>query len=78
MYETKLSLPNLNMVYAFHKEISKIPCDVDLMSTNYNYVVDAKSIMGILSMDLTSPVILKAHTDNPEIGKRILEVIDNL
>lgn len=37
--------------------------DVDLISGRY--AVDAKSIMGIFSLDLSKPIELKAHTDEP-------------
>ena len=36
--------------------------DVDLKSGRY--LVDAKSIMGIFSLDLSKPIALEAHTDD--------------
>ncbi len=36
--------------------------ELDLLSGKY--VVNAKSIMGIFSLDLTKPIILEAHTDD--------------
>ena len=41
----------------------KYDFDVDLVSGRY--AVDAKSIMGIFSLDLSKPIELKAHTDEP-------------
>lgn len=38
--------------------------DIDLVSGRY--IVDAKSIMGIYSLDLTKPITLNAHTDDAE------------
>ena len=38
--------------------------DVDLVSGRY--AVDAKSIMGIFSLDLSKPIKLQAHTDDAE------------
>ena len=38
--------------------------DVDLSSGRY--VVDAKSIMGIFSLDLLSPIELTVHADNAD------------
>ena len=39
--------------------------DVDLSSGRY--VVDAKSIMGIFSLDLLNPIKLTAHQDDPAL-----------
>lgn len=39
-------------------------CDFDIDLTSGRYVVDAKSIMGIFSLDLSKPIKLEAHTDN--------------
>lgn len=78
MYLREISLPNINTVYSFHNKISKITCDIDLVSPNSKYCVDAKSIMGILSMDLTQPVIIKVLSDNPTIIAEIDKIIDEL
>ena len=78
MYQRAIKLPNINDVYAFHKRINEVSCDVDLVSENFHYTVDAKSLMGILSMDLTVPVLLKVHSDNPEIIKQVDEIIKKL
>ena len=50
--------------------------DIDLVSGRY--AIDAKSIMGIFSLDLSKPIKLQAHTDDPEklvesIGKYIVK-----
>jgi len=42
-------------------------CDMDLQSGKY--YVDAKSIMGIFSLDLSKPLILNADTDDEELIK---------
>ena len=39
-------------------------CEYDLDLKNGRYVVDAKSIMGIFSLDLMNPITLTAHSDN--------------
>ena len=46
----------------FNKLCSKFDCDMDLQSGKY--YVDAKSIMGIFSQDLSKPLILNADTDD--------------
>ena len=48
----------------FNKICSKFNCDMDLQSGKY--YVDAKSIMGIFSLDLSQPLILNADTDDAQ------------
>ena len=51
----------------FNKICSRFDCDMDLQSGKY--YVDAKSIMGIFSLDLSKPLILNADTDDEELIK---------
>lgn len=48
----------------FTKLCSKFDCDMDLQSGKY--YVDAKSIMGIFSLDLSKPLILNAGTEDEQ------------
>lgn len=46
--------------------------DYELDMISGKYVVNAKSIMGIFSLDLTKPITLEAHTDNdPELENEL-------
>ena len=42
--------------------MTQCPYDVDLLSGRY--VIDAKSLMGIFSLDLTKPIDLAVSTDD--------------
>lgn len=64
MTETKIQLTNFADVQAFVNTISKFAFDIDLVSGRY--IVDAKSIMGIYSLDLNHPIELRAHTEDAE------------
>ena len=55
----------------FVNVLMKFGYDIDLVSGRY--IVDAKSIMGIYSLDLTKPIELQAHTDDAEA---LFEAID--
>jgi len=57
----KISLNSIEKVKSFVNDINCFDADFDLISGRY--VVDAKSIMGIFSLDLSKPLILEAHTD---------------
>ena len=59
-----LLLNSINDVKDFVNSVSKYDFDVDL--TSGRYVVDAKSIMGIFSLDLSKPIKVEVHSDNCE------------
>jgi phosphotransferase system HPr-like phosphotransfer protein len=56
-----LMLNSINDVKDFVNIVSKYEYDVDL--TSGRYVVDAKSIMGIFSLDLSKPIKVEVHDD---------------
>ena len=54
----------INDVKEFVNIVMKYDFDIDLVSGRY--AIDAKSIMGIFSLDLSKPIQLNAHTDDAE------------
>ena len=58
----KIMINSINDVKNFVNLVNKYDFDIDLISDRY--VVDAKSIMGIFSLDLTKPIGIEAHTDD--------------
>lgn len=67
MVEYKVKISTINDVKKFVNTVSKYDFDVDLISGRY--AIDAKSIMGIFSIDLSKELVLKAHTDNADVVK---------
>ena len=57
-----IMLNSINDVKNFVNAVNKYDFDVDL--TSGRYVVDAKSIMGIFSLDLSKPIKIDIHSDN--------------
>ena len=57
-----LSLNCINDVKEFVNVVTKYDFDIDL--TSGRYVVDAKSIMGIFSLDLSKPIKAEVHSDD--------------
>ncbi len=55
-------LSSINDVKDFVNIVSRFDFDVDL--TSGRYVVDAKSIMGIFSLDLSKPIKVEVYDDN--------------
>lgn len=64
MKTIKVSLFSNTDVKDFVNIVSKYDFDIDLVSGRY--VVDAKSIMGIFSLDLTKPIQVDLHTDDAD------------
>lgn len=64
MKETNIMLSNVQDIRNFVNEVILVDYDVDLMQGRYT--IDAKSIMGIFSLNLRSPITLIAHTDNAD------------
>jgi phosphocarrier protein HPr len=62
MNSVEISLSSINSVKDFVNIVNKYDYDIDLSSGRY--VVDAKSIMGIFSLDLSKPIKMTAHTDD--------------
>ena len=62
MKTTTIMLNTINDVKLFVNTVAKYDFDVDLVSGRY--VIDAKSIMGIFSLDLSKPIQLEAHSDD--------------
>ena len=61
MKTVQISLNSIDKVKSFVNEITKYNNDFDLVSGRY--VIDAKSIMGIFSLDLSKPIDLNIHAD---------------
>ncbi len=62
MKKVTISLAAINDVKNFVNVVTKYDFDVDLVSGKY--VVDAKSIMGIFSLDLSKSIEVQIHSDN--------------
>lgn len=62
MKKVTISLASINDVKSFVNIVSKYDFDVDLISGRY--VVDAKSIMGIFSLDLSKPIDVEVMTED--------------
>lgn len=65
MKTVKISLNSIDKVKTFVNDISKFNFDFDLVSGRY--VIDAKSIMGIFSLDLSRPINLNIHTEGESL-----------
>ena len=62
MKSVKISLQMAQNVKEFVRIVQDYPYEIDLKSDKY--VVDAKSILGIFSLDLSKPVTVEIHSDS--------------
>ena len=62
MKRVQISLNSIDKVKSFVNAITQFNFDFDLISGRY--VIDAKSIMGIFSLDLSKPIDLNIHADD--------------
>lgn len=72
MKTVTINLGSIDKVKSFVNDITKFDSDFDLVSGRY--VIDAKSIMGIFSLDLSKPIDLNIHSESNI--EEILEVLE--
>ena len=64
MSEFFVSLSSIEDVRQFVNAATRCTCEVDVLSGRY--VIDAKSIMGLFSLDLSQPVKVEVHGSDEE------------
>lgn len=62
-------LTTIERVKNFVKTVSEFGCDIDLISEHH--MVDAKSILGIFSLDLTKPIKMIIHAEG-EVEQQLI------
>ena len=71
MVKRKVRIENMKDVDTFNKLCSKFDCDMDLISGKY--YVNAKSIMGIFSLDLEMPLELVGDMEDEKIVDNVFK-----
>ena len=72
MKTVQISLNSIDKVKSFVNAITQFNFDFDLISGRY--VIDAKSMLGIFSLDLSKPIDLAIHSGDDDI-REIMEVL---
>ena len=72
MKTVQISLNSIDKVKSFVNAITQFNFDFDLISGRY--VIDAKSIMGIFSLDLSKPIDLNIHADGAALDN-VMQII---
>lgn len=73
MKTVSIMLPSINSVKSFVNDITKYDFDFDVVSGRY--VIDAKSIMGLFSLDFSKPLQLNIHADGSAL-EEVLPVLN--
>lgn len=71
MKEMNIKLFTIQQVREFVGAVILQDYEVDLIQGRY--IIDAKSIMGIFSLDLLAPITVKAHTENADEFFKLIE-----
>ena len=69
MKTVNVSLNSIDKVKDFVNEVAKYNAEFDLVSGRY--VIDAKSIMGIFSLDLSKPIELNIHSEEGNLDDNV-------
>lgn len=65
---------DLNTIKEFNLIATREVFDMDLMSIDGRYVIDAKSIMGIYSLNLSRNLVLIIHEDGPSADEFVAKI----
>ena len=65
MKKIKLMLNQIELAKKFNSIVTQYDFDMDIERDRY--IVDAKSVLGLFSLDLSKPIILAVYTDNEEV-----------
>lgn len=71
MVNYTIKLKSFEDIYEFVKKCNQLNCDADLICGRAT--VDAKSLLGVFSLDINRSLKLAINTNNPFLAERIME-----
>ena len=69
----EIKLNEFDKIKRFLSEVTKFSSDIDIIRDRY--VIDAKSSMGIFTIDLSKPVTVQIHSDDAKETIRFIETM---
>lgn len=72
MKTIQVTINSIDKVKSFVNTITKFDFDVDMVSGRY--IIDAKSIMGIFSLDLSNPIDLVVHAEGAQLEQALAAI----
>lgn len=74
MVQRMLNLNSIDKVKAFVNTVTKFDFDIDLGSGRH--IIDAKSIMGIFSLDLSKDIMCTIHSEGADCSALLNAIAD--
>lgn len=75
MVKVIVNLNEMDKLKNFIEKVSMFEGDID--AVRGRYVIDAKSVIGLFSVDLSKPLEVIFHSENEEEINKFLEVMKN-
>ena len=72
--KAKIFLNTIVRVKTFAQKVMDFECDIDILVGRY--VIDAKSIMGIFSLNLSQELLVEIHSNNEDEIRRFNEIME--
>lgn len=72
--EIIVNISNITKVKEFIKRVNEFESDIDVISGRY--VIDAKSIMGVFSLDVLKPLKVEINSESEEEISRFIEMME--
>ncbi len=70
-----VNLNNFTTANKFINEVSKFISDIDAIRDRY--IIDAKSAIGIFTLDLSKPIDVQIHSEDPYEIKRFNNIMED-
>lgn len=64
MRQVSIRLPSAEQIQRFVKTLTALNGEFELISGKH--ILDARSLMGLFTLDLSQPIMLKVYQDSPE------------
>lgn len=69
-------LNTIERVKEFNEIVSRVDNDIEMSLTSERYTIDPKSILGIFSLNMTSPMNFQIYTEDKQVRDKILADVD--
>lgn len=74
-FERKFTIGTLDKAKKVVNIAGRFAEDIDVIRGHYS--IDAKSIMGLLSLDISQPVTIRIHTENTEVVELLFGYLES-
>ena len=72
-HKYRIKFDTIEQIKFYIEELNLVPSDALIKTENYRYVIDARSLMGIFSLDLSNYLVLEMEVEDVEFINKIKE-----